>query len=307
MTVDDPVRLIAALAAGAALALLYRFLAKRDATQALLYSNLAFMRAAAGTGRTVAIALGLLWAIAVLALGFAVSGTRIITRVPAPDGAAVICIDTSGSMGSTDIFPSRQAAARNAVRAFVEAAPPGLRIGIVSFSSSANVVAPLTADRDELGEAIDRIPAANGATAIGDALLAADGLLPTHGRRIVVLLTDGVNNRGSDPLEAAATLASHGVPIETVGIGTNESGKLVPGTEEEASIDEDALRAIAAAGGGHYVKVGESEALRNVFAQLAQGTVWVRKPIDASLPLALGGSLVLIVAFFTGFAAGKFP
>ena len=51
----------------------------------------------------------------------------------------------------------------------------------------------------------------------------------------------------------------------------------------------------------------DAQALRSVFAKIAEGTVWERRRVDASLPLALGGALAMIGAFFTGFAAGKFP
>jgi hypothetical protein len=64
---------------------------------------------------------------------------------------------------------------------------------------------------------------------------------------------------------------------------------------------------MAAAGGGRYVRVSDAQTLRNVFAKIAEGTVWERRRVDASFPLALGGALALIAAFFTGFAAGKFP
>ena len=307
MSVDSPLRLIVALGVIAILAVAYYVVARRGTSGALRYSNLAFMRAALHPRRSVGIVVGLLWLVAALALALAFSGARVSARVPSPDGAVVICVDTSGSMASSDITPTREAAARSAVRMFVSTAPPGVRIGIVSFSTGANVISPLSSDRQELDEAIERIPEANGATAIGDALETANQLLPNKGHRVVVLLTDGVNNRGSDPLDAAKTLASRGIPIDAVGIGTNASGVIIPGTEEEASIGEDELRSVAGAGGGRYVRVSDAQALRDVFAQIAQGTVWERRRIDASFPLAFGGALALILAFFTGFAAGKFP
>jgi len=307
MTIDSPVRLVLATGVVALLTALYLLLARRSAAGAFAYSNLAFMQTVLERRRSLDAMIGLCWFLAAGALVLSVSGTHVWARVPMRDGAVVICIDTSGSMASTDIVPSREAAARAALRAFVDASPRGLRIGIVSFSSGANVEIPLTDDPDQLRAAIDRIPHANGATAIGDALLAASRLLPNHGHRAVILLTDGVNNRGSDPLESAKTLASRGVPVYAVGIGTNASGELIPGTNEEASIDEEALRAIAAMGGGRFVLVSDAQSLRSVFRRIAEGTVWERRRVDASLPLAVGGVLAMLAAFFTGFAAGKFP
>jgi Ca-activated chloride channel homolog len=307
VSVDSPIRLVAALCVVAALVVVYVLIGRRTTAAALTYSNLAFMRGALRPRRGIGVAVAALWLFAAVAVTLAFSGARVVARVPSADGAVVICVDTSGSMASTDIAPSREAAAREAMRAFVASAPSRLRIGIVSFSTGANVVTPLTQDRDDLAAAIDRIPEANGATAIGDALLAANQLLPDRGHRAVVLLTDGVNNRGSDPIEAAKVLAARGISIDAVGIGTNESGVIIPGTQEEASIDEDALRAVTNGGGGRYVRVSDAQTLRSVFTKVAEGTVWERKRVDASLPLALGGALAMAVAFFTGFAAGKFP
>ncbi len=109
--------------------------------------------------------------------------------------------------------------------------------------------------------ALDTVPPANGATAIGDALALAGQMLPASGHRAIVLVTDGVNNNGVDPLEVAQQLGARGIAIYTVGIGTNGSGLAIPGTTEEASIDEDALREIATAGNGTYTRTVDAAAI----------------------------------------------
>lgn len=306
MTVDRPLVFVVVLAAAALLAVLYRRLERRAGAQALAYSSLAFAEQALRPRRGPALLLGSLWLAAALALALAASGTRVVARVPAADAWAVLCVDTSGSMASTDVAPTREGAARAALRAFVEAAPRGTRIGIVSFSGNAFVVAPPSDDPEQTRAAIERVPPANGATAIGDALLAANQLLPDHGTRIVVLMTDGVNNAGADPLEAAKGLAGRGIPVYTIGIGTNE-GSVIPGTEQEAELDEDALQAIAATGGGRYVRVADAAQMRGTFRRLAGTTVWEPRRVDASLTLALAGAAALLAAFFTGFGLGKYP
>lgn len=306
MTLDRPLWFAGALLAAAALVALYAVIQRRGDAQAFAYSSLAFMERAMRPRKAERWLLPL-WLAAAVALALALAGTRIVAPVPARDGAVVICVDTSGSMASTDVEPTREAAARSAVRTFVDAAPPGLQIALVSFATTATVIEPLTDDLDQTHDAIARIPEANGATAIGDALLAANQLLPNRGRRIVVLLTDGVNNHGADPLEAAKVLAARNIPVYTIGIGTNESGELVPGTDEPAELDEDALRSIAASGGGSYARVSERGQMERVFRNLAGSIVWERRRIDASLPLALGGAFTLILAFFARLALGRFP
>ncbi|MFN2461223.1 MAG: VWA domain-containing protein, partial [Candidatus Velthaea sp.] len=104
--------------------------------------------------------------------------------------------------------------------------PGGTRVALVAFSSNAAVIAPANDDKDAAREALDRVPAPNGGTAIGDALALAARALPHVRHRAVVLMTDGVNNAGSDPLAVAQALGRAGISIYTVGIGTSGSGLL---------------------------------------------------------------------------------
>jgi Ca-activated chloride channel family protein len=240
-------------------------------------------------------------------LAVALAGPRFDARLPVHDATVMICIDVSGSMRSTDIQPTRWDAAKAAARAFIDAVPDGTRVGLVTFSSAAAVIQAPTADLDAARQSLDRVPYPNGATAIGDALETAAEQMPPKGRRAIVLLTDGVNNRGVDPQEASQKIGASGVTISTVGIGTNDSGELIPGTSEPAEIDEGALRSIAANAGGRYARAADAGNLRDEFRRLAFDTVWEKRHVDASLPFALGGGLLVIVTFLTGFAAGRFP
>ena len=117
-------------------------------------------------------------------------------------------------------------------------------------------------------------------------------LLPNAGKRAIVLVTDGVNNMGADPLEVASGLGARGIRIFTVGIGTNGSGIAIPGTSEEASIDEDALRAIAsflaaAPTRASAMRDAADECLPQLGAYHGLGAPPRRR---VSLPLALAGS-----------------
>lgn len=285
----------------------YRLIERRHTAQALLYTNLDFF-VGATRPRVLpsAILLGA-FALAAALLSSALAGPHVVARLPAKDAAVMLCVDTSGSMSSTDVRPTRSEASRAAARAFINHLPDGTKVGIVTFATSAVVIQPLTRDRQVALDAVDRIPAPNGATAIGDALALAAQQLPAHGHRAVVLLTDGVNNRGQDPVEAANALAAQHVPVYAIGIGTNDSGTLIPGTSELAQLDEDALRAIAQSGGGAYAKVSDAQTLQDALARLGAGTVLERRSIDASLPFALGGGLLLVGTLLMGMAAGRFP
>ncbi|MBC5809620.1 MAG: VWA domain-containing protein [Candidatus Eremiobacteraeota bacterium] len=285
----------------------YRWAERRRQVQALGYSNFEFALAALQAPRSPVTALATAFAIGAAALALAVGGPHFTASVPIRNATVVLCIDTSGSMRAHDLVPSRWEAARSAARAFVDAVPQDTRIGIVTFASGALVVAPPTDDRDAVREALDRIPPPNGATAIGDALDTAAAQLPPAGSRTVVLLTDGVNNRGSDPLESSRTIGERGVKIWTVGIGSTGSGEIIPGTNELADLDETALQAIAQNGGGRYAQVADANALVGTFRRLAAETVWEKKRVDGSLPFALGGGVLIAVAFVTALGLGRLP
>jgi Ca-activated chloride channel family protein len=307
MTFAHPSWLVAAVLAVAAFAWLYTTLERRRDAQALVYSNLDFALGAMRPSRLPATAMLIAALIGVGSLAASLAGPRFTARVPTRDGVAMICIDTSGSMRARDVSPTRWEAARAAARAFIDAVPPGTHVGIVSFSSGANIIQPPTDDLDAARDALDRIPPPNGGTAIGDALEAAATQLPAKGRRAIVLLTDGVNNRGADPLEASRQIGAKGVVISTVGIGTSGSGEIIPGTNELADIDEQALRTIASNGQGEYAQATNAAELSAIFRRIALDTVWEKKRIDASLPLALGGGMLLLATFLAGLATGKLP
>jgi Ca-activated chloride channel homolog len=306
VSVDHPLRLGLGIVAVVLFALLYNLLQRRRTAQDLAYSNIAFFVEAAQPRRWIPRALQALWVVALTGVALGVAGPHVTMPVPVRDGSVFICIDTSGSMASTDVFPTRAQAAKAAARAFIEESRPGTKIGIISFAGAAGVVAPLSADRQSAIAALDEVPSPDGATAIGDALRLAAQQLPQTGHRVVILITDGVNNTGTDPLEMAQWLGAHHVPVYTVGIGTPNGG-LIPGTNEEATIDEEALRGYADASGGAYARAENAQQLRDALARLGRVTAFARKPVDASLGFAIGGALGMLFAFLAGLGLGRYP
>ncbi len=306
MIVDHPLRLAFGLLGVVIFALLYDRLARRVTARDLAYSSVPFFLEAAKPRGWIPRALQTLWIVALGALVLGISGPHLTMLVPVRDGSVFICIDTSGSMSSTDVFPTRAQAAKSAARAFIDESPQGTRIGIISFAGSASVIAPLNSDHQAVIGALDAIPLPNGATAIGDALKLSAQMLPATGHRVVILITDGVNNTGNDPVEIAQWLGAHHVPVYTVGIGTPNGG-LIPGTNEQATIDEDALRSYAEASGGAYARAENATQLHDALARLGRITSLTRKPVDASLGFAVGGALGMLLAFLAGFSLGRYP
>jgi Ca-activated chloride channel family protein len=306
VSVEHPARLALGILAIFAFALVYERLQRRATARDLAYSNVPFFLEAAKPRAWIPRLLQALWLLAVAGVVLAVSGPRLTIFVPARDGSVFICIDTSGSMASTDVTPTRAQAAKAAARAFVAESPPGIKIGVIAFSGSAGVVAPLNADHQLVASSLDEVPLPNGATAIGDALKLAAEQLPAQGHRVIILITDGVNNTGTDPNEMAQWLGAHHIPVYTVGIGT-PAGGLIPGTNEEATIDEDALRGYAQVSGGAYARAENATQLHDALARLGRITSLQRKSVDASLGFAIAGALGMLGAFLAGFGLGRYP
>lgn len=295
-----------AIVCAAIFALLYRAFERRRAQQTLTYSHLPFLIAALSPPKWPRRLLIGSWVAAVALLVFAITGPHVRAMVPSLGGSVVLCVDTSGSMTAADVAPTRAQAALAAMKAFIAQAPSQTAIGIISFSTGAEVLTQPTRDRDQVQEALDAIPPPNGATAIGDALALAHRVLPATGARAVVLITDGENNAGTDPMQAAQSLGASHIPLYTIGIGTN-SGALIPGTLQTAGIDEQALRAYAAATGGAYSRADDAAQLREALARLGRSTSMRRANLDVSLPVALAGGALMAITFLAGLALGRYP
>lgn len=295
-----------ALVLAAGLGILVLRFARRKADLDRAYSDIAFFERAIGRRRWIAPALNAMWLLALASMAVAAGGPRVRLPSVVRSGAVFVCIDTSGSMASTDVAPTRAQAAAAAARAFIAESPPGIAVGIIGFSSTAEIVQPLTRNRRRAEAAVDRLPLPNGATAIGDALQLAGSALPKIGHRAIVLVTDGVDNAGVDPLAVARWLGAHHVPIYTIGIGTTTGG-LIPGTLQEATIDSAALRAYARLSGGAYARVADASQLRAALGRLGRVTALRFKKTDAAAAFALFGGAVAVAAFLLGLGVGKYP
>jgi Ca-activated chloride channel family protein len=307
MTFGRPLYLALGIVLAVAFVALAVASARRSRGAALAYSDLAFLERAIGSSPPWTALFAGVWAIALVLGGAALARPAVVARVPVHDAAVVLCIDTSGSMAATDIAPTRSAASHTAAQTFIASVPDGTRIGIVAFSSAALPLGSLTDDPEVAREELARLPAPNGGTAIGDALATASRLLPPAGRRAIVLVTDGVNNAGTDPLATAAAIGAQGISIFTIGIGTNGSGLLIPGTTQGAELDEDALTAIAHSGNGTYARVGDAGALSEKLGALAHTSIRERRRIDLTFPLTVAAGVLVLGAALGSLALGRFP
>jgi Ca-activated chloride channel family protein len=152
---------------------LYVWLQLRRKRTSLRYANLPLIRQALGRGlgwrRHVPPAL-LLFAVAVLIL--AVARPAAVISLPSSRATVILAMDTSGSMGATDMEPTRLAAAQDAARTFIEKQPPEVEIGIVGFAGAALLMQAPTLDRELLSVAVNSFDLRRG-TAVGAGLVMA--------------------------------------------------------------------------------------------------------------------------------------
>ncbi|WP_018462117.1 vWA domain-containing protein [Thermus oshimai] len=218
------------------------------------------------------------------------------------DRVAILVIDVSRSMMAPDLKPNRLEAAKEAARAFLEEAPKGLRVGLVIFSGSAQTVHPPILDRKRLRASLESLEFGR-STAIGEGILEAlRGIEAAGGKGVIVLLTDGRNRTGVDPLEAAGEAARMGVPIHAIGVGVPG---WTPSPEDPVmgfgffagafEVDEELLWAIGELTGGSHHLVTSTEALKALYRKLAAEMKLEVVRVEATgLFGLLGGFLALL-------------
>jgi Ca-activated chloride channel family protein len=275
------------------LALAFAFwLDRRRARYAVSFTNLDVLASVATTRRRpwrwVPLALFLL---ALASASTALARPREKVSVPSDRATIVLLVDVSGSMRANDVKPTRLGAAQSAMGIFADKVPKGVKIGLVSFSSSADLLVIPTTDRTLLHEGVDLLVPEAG-TAIGDGLGEAvqvaktalvgapkgkDGKLPGA----IVLLSDGAQTRGVlSPLQGAALARNAGLRVFTVALGTKNGtlgglggtyGGLGPlGGQGRFPVRPDpvTLAAIARATDGQTYQARSASKVQNIYKQL---------------------------------------
>ncbi|MBE6221555.1 MAG: VWA domain-containing protein [Alistipes sp.] len=192
----------------------------------------------------------------------------------------MLAMDISGSMLARDFEPDRMVAAKEVAAAFINDRV-GDRIGIAAFAGEAFTQSPLTTDKNSLITMLSRLRSGviEDGTAIGNGLATAVNRLRESDAKskVIILLTDGVNNRGEiGPLMAADIAADMGIKVYTVGVGTrgkapypvvdmfgNVSYQMMP-----VEIDEKTLEEIASRTGGRYFRATDKEKLHHIYDEI---------------------------------------
>jgi Ca-activated chloride channel family protein len=248
--------------------------------------------------------------IAVLAI--AVSGPAASVPVPRAVGTVILAMDVSGSMGASDVAPTRLAAAKKAALSFITAQPASIDIGVVAFEEGALITERPSPDHTDVQAAIGRL-VVSGGTSLGSAIITSlsaitgrvvsvgrDGALPSIGywpSATIVMFSDGQDEgEGISTATAVAVAEKAGVHIDTVGVGTTAGTTVdVDGYHLFTALDSGTLRSIAQATGGAYHPASDAGELGGIAS-----TIRLRLTVTSQmLPLAgafIGLALVLLAA-----------
>jgi Ca-activated chloride channel family protein len=259
MTLGSPYLLLTLLALPAAVGL-YLVAERRRMRYAVRYTNVDVLASVAGGREWRRYVAPVLLLLALATLAVALARPHVRSVVTSDKATVVLVLDISGSMHSTDVKPSRLAAAQKAMHIFLNNAPKRLKVGLVLFAAEAEVATPPTTDHALVSQAIDAAGDFQGfgGTAIGDALAVAvrlglqsigvsrpggnaapdfhvrhlaDAAAPasSNGLVSILFLSDGRQNRGVlKPLQGAARARDAGIPVYTVALGSNGTSLKLP-------------------------------------------------------------------------------
>jgi Ca-activated chloride channel family protein len=297
-------------------ALGYWLVQRRPAPFAVRYTNLEVLAGVARGRRSwkrhLPAAL-MLAALAALCVAFA--RPTVTVKTPDERASVVLVVDVSGSMRATDVTPTRLAAAKRAMRSFLERAPDSLRVGVVAFSDEAQVVVSPTVDREQLAQGIDLLGPGFG-TAIGDAIARAVDLARTatgetgttsaspvkdeKGRALasILLLSDGAQTRGLlSPGQGAQRAQTAGIPVFTIALGTDEGTILAgpPGQEQLIPVppDRETLAAVAEYTGAEAFDAESADAVEKVYRGLGSRVGRQERPREVTSAFVTAGALLL--------------
>lgn len=224
----------------------------------------------------------------------AVSGLSVQVFKESSSFSFVIAIDASESMEADDFYPNRITVAKQTAIDFINEAPIGVRVGIVSFSGNAYIEQDMSEDKVEVKNAIDNIKIEGwGGTDLYEAVIASTNLLENEEHKAIILLSDGQINVGK--LEDIIAYAQKkDVIIHAIAIGTKEGGRTPYAISK---LDEDSLKSVSYNTGGSYFLAEDKEALSQSFSDILKLT---NKKVSIRLSdyLVLFAIVLFVVEFF---------
>jgi Ca-activated chloride channel family protein len=252
-------------------------------------------------------------ALLVLALTFltvSLAGPTANAQIPRNRAIVMLVIDVSLSMNSTDVTPTRIAAAKDAATSFARDLPAGINLGVESFSGTPTVLVSPTTDRDQAVRAIGSLTLAE-ATATGEALAAAlttidtvNTLIPDQGQgpppARIVLMSDGKQTVGRDEFDVAKQAGAAHIPISTISFGTPYGTVGIQGEQVSVPVDDASLAQVAQLSDGDFYPAQSNKQIHQVYDTLVQQVGYQTVHRDVSKIWLALGTLACLAAAGTG-------
>lgn len=253
---------------------LYRESLKKKKAVAIKFSNISLIKEA-GAGKSRAKEVLFYLNLLLIALLVTALADPHIPLSQTKEGVNVVMVmDVSGSMIANDYKPTRLEAAKESAKLLIEELNSKDNSGIVIFSSGATTSAYLSPFKDKVLEKLSGIRQTEGQTAVGDGLALAVDMATSipNKKKVIILMSDGVNNAGViSPDEAISFAKMNNIQVYTVGIGSNERvilGYDPFGRPQYAELDEATLQKIAKETNGQYFKSVDSSTLEKIYSEL---------------------------------------
>jgi Ca-activated chloride channel family protein len=314
--------------------LAYRALLRARKKSVLAYPGLQVVREAQAATWRRRVPAALILAAAACLVVAAARPTATIT-LPTDRRTIMMVMDVSGSMSADDVAPTRLSASQVAAKAFASGLPADVTIGVVAYGGEAHLVQAPTLERDQVLAAIDRFQLERATAIGSGIAVALSTLFPNERFQIsglgepqglarpggaaldaagehepppsqpvapgsydsaaIVLLTDGQNTMGPNPIDVAQIAANHGVKVFAVGFGTPE-GTVVgfDGWSMRVRLDEETLKQIANLTRGEYFRAGSGADLRQVYQALRSRLVLEKKQAEITVFFACAAALLML-------------
>ncbi len=292
---------------------IYIQMLKRRKKAAMKFSNLGFIKTALGDKKHSRRG-EILFLLTLLSLAFMIVGLANphIPLEQTKEGVNVVLVlDISGSMQATDYEPSRIEAAKASAELLLQSLDLKDHTGIITFESAATTAAYLSPYKENVIEKLHSIVAKEGRTAIGDGLAMGIEMASSipNKRKVVILLSDGVNNAGViTPEEAIEFAILKQIQVYTIGMGSD--GKVVLGYDWRgnpvyADLDEVTLQMIASETGGEYFKSVNVETLDSIYENIGENIERELEETNIKDWFFLVAIICLLVQFYFRYGKGR--
>lgn len=284
----------------------YSLAKQKKKKEAIKFSHLAIIKKAMGgkkrLWRTEILFYLLLTALALMIIGMA--NPHIPLKQTKEGVNVVLVIDDSGSMRANDYKPTRLEAAKSSAEVLIKSLKPKDHVGIVIFESGATTASYLMPFKDRALDKLRSIKQKEGKTAIGDGLSLAVDMATSipNKKKVVILLSDGVNNAGViSPDEAVAFASANKIQVYTIGMGSEQPvilGYDWFGNPQYAELDENTLKSIAQSTGGRYFKSVDEKTLGEIYRNISEDIEREKEPVNIKDWFFMAAIILLLIEIY---------